>query len=165
MWPLGAVHQDGQALHHSIGHDWCTLGNLAAQRNDVRVVGLVVDGHRERRGLDRGRAGHGLDRRLGPAIGHTEGEAAERRIGFEHRPDLLEEVVEVSVARRRIALLDVDLDLDRMLVVRAPEATKRLLRLARITVAHHDQAAVRDLLGQHAVAFDDGIGQRSPVAP
>ena len=44
-----------------------------------------------------------------------------------------------------------------MLVVGAPEAAERLLGLARITVAQDDQAAVRDLLGQRAVALDDGI--------
>jgi hypothetical protein len=83
---------------------------------------------------------------------------AEGRVGFERRPDLLEEGVEGSVARRRIALLDVDLDLDRMLVVRAPEAAERLLRLARIAIAQDDEATDRDLLGQHAVTLDDGQG-------
>jgi hypothetical protein len=44
----------------------------------------------------------------------------------------LEEVVEGGVARRRIALLEVDLDLDRVLVIGIAEAAERLLRLARI---------------------------------
>jgi hypothetical protein len=82
------------------------------------------------------------------------------RVGFEHRPDLLEEGIERGVACRRIALLDVDLDLDRMLVVRAPEAAERLFGLARIPVAQDDQSAGRNLLGQHAVALDDGTRDR-----
>ena len=45
---------------------------------------------------------------------------------FERSTDLLQQVVEGSVARRRIARLDVHLDLDGMLVVRAPEAAERL---------------------------------------
>ena len=69
-----------------------------------------------------------LDRRLRPAVGQAESEAAEGRVGFERRPDLLEESIEGSVTRRRIALLDVDLDLDRMLVVGIAEAAERLLR-------------------------------------
>jgi hypothetical protein len=47
-----------------------------------------------------------------------------------------------------------------MLVVRAPEAAERLLGLARVTVAQDDQPAVRDLLGQHAVAVDRCTGHR-----
>jgi hypothetical protein len=38
------------------------------------------------------------------------------------------------------------------------EAAERLLRLPWITVAQDDEAAVRDLLGQHAVALDHGVG-------
>jgi hypothetical protein len=73
------------------------------RQSGERSAGLVVDGHRERRGLDRWRARDRLDCRLRPAIGQAEGEAAEGRVGFERRPDLLQEGVEGSVARRRIA--------------------------------------------------------------
>ena len=55
---------------------------------------------------------------------HTEGEAAEGRVGFERRTDLLKESIEGGVPRRRIAFLDVDLDLDCVLVVRTAEATR-----------------------------------------
>ena len=91
-------------------------------------VGLVVDGQCERRALDRRRTGDRLDGRLGPAVGQAEREAAEGGINLERRPDLLEKNIEGSVTRRRIAFLDVDLDLDRVLVVRASEATESLLR-------------------------------------
>jgi hypothetical protein len=95
------------------------------------------------------------------AIGQAEGKTAEGRVGFQHRPDLLQEVVKGSVTRRRrIALLEIDLDLDRMLVVRASEAAERLFRLTRIAVAQDDQPPFRDLLAQHAVALDNGIGDR-----
>ena len=47
-----------------------------------------------------------------------------------------------------------------MLVVGVPETAERLFRLARITVAQDDQPAVWDLLGQRAVALDNGIGDR-----
>jgi len=102
------------------------------QESGERSAGLVVDGHGERRGLDRRCARDRLDRGLRPAVGRAEGEAAQRRVGLERYPDPLEEVVEGGVARRRIALLEVDLDLDRMLIVGNPEAAERLLRLARI---------------------------------
>jgi hypothetical protein len=45
-----------------------------------------------------------------------------------------------------------------MLVVDAPEAAERLLRLAQIAVTHDDEAAVRDLLGHRPVSLDNGIG-------
>jgi hypothetical protein len=96
----------------------------------------------------------------GPAVGQAEGEAAEDRIGFECNADLLEESIEGRVTRRRIILLDVDLDLDRMLIVGIPQAAERLLGLARIAVTNDDQPAARDLLGQRAVALDNGIGER-----
>ena len=41
--------------------------------------------------------------------------------------------------RRRVAFLDIDLDLDRMLIVGVAEAAQRLLGLARIAVAQDDQ--------------------------
>jgi hypothetical protein len=63
-----------------------------------RGVGLVVDGDRERRGLDRRRAGHCLDARLGPAVAQAEREVAEGRVSFERDPDLLEESIEGGVA-------------------------------------------------------------------
>ena len=63
--------------------------------------------------------------RRSTAIAQAEGKAAESRVGFECNADLLEESVEGGVASRGIALLDVDLDLDCMLVVRAPEAAER----------------------------------------
>src|SRR5918995_1169499 len=61
------------------------------QESGERSVALVVDGDGERRALDRRRTGDRLDCRLGPAVGHAKGEAAERRVGFERHPDLLEE--------------------------------------------------------------------------
>jgi hypothetical protein len=80
------------------------------------------------------------------------------RVSIERRPDLLEESIEGSVARGCIALLDIDLDLNCMLVVGVPEAAERLLGLARITIAQDYQPGFRELLGQHAVAFDGGAG-------
>jgi hypothetical protein len=47
-----------------------------------------------------------------------------------------------------------------VLVVGIAEAAERLLGLARITVAQDDQSAVRDLLGQHAVALDRCVRHR-----
>jgi hypothetical protein len=47
-----------------------------------------------------------------------------------------------------------------MPVVRAPEAAERLLRLARIAIAQDNEPAVRDLLGQHAVALHRGAWGR-----
>jgi hypothetical protein len=99
-----------------------------------------------------------LDRRLRPAVGQAEGDAAEGRVCFKCNTDLLEESVEVSVTRRRIPLLEVEFDLGRMLVVRASEAAKRLLRLARVTVAQDDETTVWDLLGQDAIALDEASG-------
>jgi hypothetical protein len=46
--------------------------------------------------------------------------------------------IEGSVTRRRIACLDVDLDLDRMLILDIPEPAERQLGLARIAVAEDD---------------------------
>jgi hypothetical protein len=70
----------------------------------------------------------------------------------------LQESIEGSVTPGRIAFLEVDLDLDRMLIVGIPEAVERLLRHARITVAQDDQPGSRDHLGQHGISLDDGIG-------
>jgi hypothetical protein len=42
-------------------------------------------------------------------VGQAEGEAAEGRVRFERRTDLLEESIEGSVARRRIAFREVNL--------------------------------------------------------
>ena len=97
--------------------------------------------------------------RLPPAVGQAESEAADGRVGFEACPDLLEESIEGSIARRRIAFLDVDLDLDSMLVVGTPEAAERLLGLARIAVAQD--------LGDPVVGEDAGaVGRgRAGVAP
>jgi hypothetical protein len=81
------------------------------------------------------------------------------RISLERRTDLPQQVVEAGVPDCRVALLDVDLDLDRVLVIGVPEAAQRLLRLARTTVAQDDQPPSGDLLGQHAAALDDGAGQ------
>jgi hypothetical protein len=92
---------------------------------------------------------------LPPTVSQAEGKAAERRIGLKRNTDLLEESIEASVTRRRIALLEIDLNLDRMLVVGAREAGERLLGLARIAISQDDQPAGRDLLGEHAVALDD----------
>ena len=94
------------------------------QESGKRSAGLVVDGHGERRGLDRRCARHRLDRRLGPAIGLAEGETAEGPVSFERGADLLEEVVEGGVPNGRIALLDLDLDLDRVPVVGIPKAAE-----------------------------------------
>ena len=69
-------------------------------------VALVLDGHRERRALDRRRTSDRLDRRLGSAVGQAEGEAADGGVAFENRPDLLEESVERSITRRGDGLLD-----------------------------------------------------------
>jgi hypothetical protein len=66
-------------------------------------VGLVVDGHRERRALDRRRTSDSFDCRLGPTIGQAEGEVAERRFSVERDPDLLEEGVEGSISGRPVA--------------------------------------------------------------
>ena len=86
------------------------------------------------------------------------------RVSFKRGADLLVEGVEASVTHRRIALLDVNLDLDRVLIVGVREAAERLLRVARVTILQDDQTAIRDLFGQHAVALDDGIGQRPTSA-
>jgi hypothetical protein len=59
---------------------------------------------------------------------------------------------------RCIALLEVDLNLDRMPVVRIPEAAERLLWLAGSPSRSTMRPAVRDPFGQHAVALDDSIG-------
>ena len=83
------------------------------------------------------------------------------RVSFKRGADLLEEGVEASVTHRRIALLDVNLDLDRVLIVGVREAAERL---ARVTILQDDQTAIRDLFGQHAVALNDGIGQRPTSA-
>jgi hypothetical protein len=91
-------------------------------------VGPVLDCDGERGALDRWCARDRLDCRPWSAVGEAEGKTVERRISLDRVTDLLEEGIEGSVARRRIALLEVDLDLDRMLVVRAPEAAERLLR-------------------------------------
>jgi predicted ATP-dependent protease len=64
------------------------------QESGERSAGLVVDGHRERRALDRGRACYRLDRRFGPAVGQAEGEVAEGRVSIERSTNLLEQAVE-----------------------------------------------------------------------
>jgi len=46
-----------------------------------------------------------------------------------------------------------------------PKPPSGLLGLARITITQDDQAAAWDLLGQHAVAIDDGIGDRLEQRP
>src|SRR5688500_9482877 len=115
---------------------------IEGEESGKGCVALVVDGHSECRGLDRGCARDRLDARLGPAVGETEGEPAKGRVGSECNADLLEESIEGSGARRGITLLDVDLDLDRMLVTDVPEATERLLGFTRIAVAQDDQPAV-----------------------
>jgi hypothetical protein len=51
------------------------------------------------------------------------------------------EGIEGSVTRHRITLLQIALDLDRILVVGAPESAERLLVLARVAVADDDQPA------------------------
>jgi hypothetical protein len=107
-------------------------------------VARAVDCHDQRAAFHRRRARHRLDCWLGPAVGQAEGEAAERRVGFERNTGLLEEGVEGSVTRRRIALLEVDLDLDRILIVGISEAAERLLGLARIPIAQDDQASRPD---------------------
>jgi hypothetical protein len=117
------------------------------------------------RALDRRRTSDRLDCWFRPAIGQAERKLAEGRISLKRSTDLLEELVEGGVPDRPVALLDVDLDLDRMLIVGIPEAAERLLGLARITVAQDDQAAAWYLLGQHAVALDDGIGNRLEQRP
>jgi hypothetical protein len=76
----------------------------------------------------------------GPAVSQAEGEAAERRVSVNGAADLLEQVVEGGVTGRPIALLKVDLDLDRMLIVSIAKAAERLLGFARIAVAQDDKA-------------------------
>ena len=51
-----------------------------------------------------------------------------------------------------------------MLVVRALEAAERLLELARIAIAQDDEAAVRDLLGQHLLRSTSASGTVSSSA-
>ena len=100
-------------------HDGWSKGRLAKGR-----LALVVDGQDERRSLDRRRACDRLDARLGPTVGQAKGEAAEGRVRLKHRSELLQQVVECSVASCCIARLDVDLDLDCVLVIDAPEAAE-----------------------------------------
>jgi hypothetical protein len=121
------------------------------------AVGFVIDGDAERRAFDRRRVRHGLDRWLGTAIGQAEGKTAERWIGIERRADLLQEIIERRIANCGIAVLDIDLNFDDMLVIDTAEAAERLLRLAGITVTKDDEPAVRNLFRQHTVSFDDGI--------
>ena len=66
----------------------------------------------------------------------VEGKSFQRRA-----PICCSRVVEGSVARGRIAFLEADFDLDCMLVIRAPEAAERMLRLSRITIAQDDETA------------------------
>jgi hypothetical protein len=96
--------------------------------------GLIVDHHGQRPALDRRGTSHRLDCRLRSTVGQAEGKPAEGRVGFERGADLLEEVAERGVADCRVTLLEVDLDIDRMLVVDAPEAAERLRGLARTAV-------------------------------
>ena len=98
-----------------------------------------------------------LDHRFRPVIGQAEGKAAERHIGLERRSDLLKQIVERGIASSRVALLDVDLDLDIVPVVGGREAAQGLLRLTRITVPQDDQPAGRYLLRHRAVPFDFGV--------
>jgi hypothetical protein len=98
------------------------------------VVKWLWLGKPSRRTADR------LDARLRSAVGQAEGEAAQGRVGCERNTNLLLERVEGSVTCGRIALLDADRDVDRVLVVRVPEPAKRLLGLARIAVAEPARA-------------------------
>jgi hypothetical protein len=59
-----------------------------------------------------------------------------------------------SVTRCRIALLDVDLDLDRMLVVGVPEAAERVLGLARVAIPEDDpMCGIRPVPGPRTLSL------------
>jgi hypothetical protein len=65
-----------------------------------------------------------------------------------------------SVTRCRIALLDVDLGLDRVSVVGVPEAAERVLGLARVAIPQDDpMSGIRPVWGPRTLSRHSSFAQ------